>query len=89
MSRAPETQLESFVALQEKLGPILKRVLEVIEAGGYEGATLFEIRNKLDWDMNCVSGRVRDLVKMGLVVDSGNKRRNPRTNLRGIVWVKK
>lgn len=83
-----ETQLEAYESIQENIGPRRRRVLEVIEADPYSGATLFEICGKLGWPVNEVSGRVTELVTLGIVFDSKNRRRNPRTGRRGIVWVK-
>jgi len=52
----------------------------------YGGLTLFELVDKLQWPINCISGRVTELCKMGLVEDSGKRLVNPLTGKRGVVW---
>jgi predicted transcriptional regulator len=52
-----------------------------------KGATLFELVKALKWPVNCITGRVNELCKMGLVSDSGNLKKNPKTNRSAVIWV--
>lgn len=49
------------------------------------GATLMQLSDELAWPINCVTGRVNELVKAGLVRDSGTRRAN-RGGHTAIVW---
>lgn len=82
----PETQRESWEKTQERLGDKQARVLQVIRDSRF-GRTLFEVANVLGWPVNSVSGRVTELRKLGMVYDSRDRRINPETNKKAIVWL--
>lgn len=84
----PSTQLEAWDALQDSVEGKRLRVLSTIKSKR-NGLTLFEICNNLKWPVNRVSGRVTELRKKGLIVDSGQRRINPSSGKNGIVWVYK
>jgi hypothetical protein len=50
------------------------------------GATIHQAAHLLAIGDHQASGRIRELVLRGLVVDSGQRRRNPHSGLRAIVW---
>ena len=65
-----------------------KKRNEVLSVIKYlNGATFFDICAVLKWPVNCVTGCVNELCKAGVVKDSGNYRKNPKTNRSAIVWV--
>lgn len=80
----PETQLDSWDSLQETISSKRLKVFKAIESN--EGATLFELTKILNWPVNRVSGRVTELAKNELIVDSGTRRTNPESGKTGIVW---
>lgn len=81
-----ETQRTAFKELKNKQNKQLD-VLQAIKE--LRGATFFELVKRLDWPVNTITGRVNELVKIGLVVDSGQRRLNPITQKKGIVWILK
>lgn len=77
--------LAAWRDLQPKLGARQEQVLVIISEP--EGATLREIADRLDLDMSGVSPRVTELHELGLVVNSGRTRLNPRSGKMITVWV--
>ena len=86
MSNLPRTQLAAFDSIQEKLPRARQTVLDVISAAGESGIALHEISERLHWPINCVSGRVTELRKLGRVRDSGRRWTTPSHRL-AILWV--
>lgn len=80
----PTTQSDSFYSLGNKEA---KQMLVFTLIKNKKGATLFELVEYLTWPINRISGRVRELVKDGFVMDSGQIRINPESGKGGIVWV--
>lgn len=81
----PNTQIEAYQSLKPFLSNRRKLVYAVIS--GYDiGIALFEIQQKLGWPINCVSGRVTELRKLGLIEDRGQTVINPITGKRAIAW---
>lgn len=81
-----DTQLDAWDDLQETVAGKRQRVLVAIQESKNHGATLFELSNILNWPINRVSGRVTELSKLGLIVDSKERRINPSSGKKGIVW---
>jgi len=84
----PETQLDAWDDLQQTVANKRARVLRVIRGFG-TGATFHEIATFLGVPINRVTGRVRELVQAGTVEDSGERRINPNSGKKNIVWVQK
>jgi len=80
-----DTQLESFIKIGPKLYARQASVFQVI-AGSDNGMPLFKIVDKLGWPINRVSGRVTELAKRGLIIDSARREINPSSGRRAIVW---
>lgn len=83
----PDTQLEAWQAIQDSLCKKQNEVLQVIKSAPKSGKTLFELVDALEWPVNRISGRVRELSQKGLIVDSGARRINPASGKNGIVWI--
>lgn len=79
------TQIEAYQSLRPALSHRRKLVYEVISKYNI-GLGLFEIQQKLGWPINCVSGRVTELRKLGLIEDRGQTVINPVTGKRAIAW---
>lgn len=87
MKPTPDTQQMSFESLKPKLSARRQEVYDCIESSE-NGMTNFEIKDKLGWEINCVSGRCTELSdgKFPRIVDSGERRKNPKSGKSGIVW---
>lgn len=79
----PETQKESWEKLSRFLGDRHKQVLKAIEP---QGSTLFELKDKLKLPTHYISGRLTELSRKGKIFDSGERKINPNSNKRAIVW---
>jgi DNA-binding IclR family transcriptional regulator len=53
-----------------------------------EGVTAFEVAAAFHQRLNSISPRSASLKRKGLIRDSGERRLDPHTNRRSIVWVK-
>lgn len=82
----PETQRAAWEDIQERLPDKRAKVFGIIRIV-VGGLTLWEIAANLNWTINCVSGRVTELKKAGLIRDSGKRRINPDSGKAGIVWI--
>jgi len=78
-----QTSLEAYHEL-ENIGAKQGQVLALISA--HKGLCLFELANITGWAVNRITGRVNELVKMGLVEASDKRRLNQETNKNAIVW---
>ena len=78
-----QTQLEAYKSIENKNVKQMT-VLKAIKEN--KGATFFELVEILDWPINCITGRVNELCKIGLVKDSGKTKQNPKSKKSGIVW---
>lgn len=81
----PSTQIAAYQSLKPALSHRRKLVYEVISRYNI-GVPLFIIQQKLGWPINCVSGRVTELRKLGLIEDRGQTEVNPATGKRAIAW---
>lgn len=84
----PQTQLEAWASIQENLPDARRAVLLTILNAGKHGISTIAISEKLGWPINCVSGRITELKRVGLVEDSGRRCENP-SGRRGILWIKR
>lgn len=82
-----DTQRESWKEIRKSLGEMQQRVFEIIQDYSTHGATLFEVCKRLGKPPNEVSGRVTELCDARKIRDSGERRCNPRTRKKGIVYV--
>lgn len=79
-----DTQRTAFAELNNKQQ---KQALVLKAIKSYNGLTFFELVKILEWPINRVTPRVNELVKIGLVKDSGSTRVNPESRKSGVVWV--
>lgn len=82
-----DTQREAYEAILEKLPERRRAVADVILGSKDRGACLWDIALYLDWPINCVSGRVTELAKAGIITDSGRRAVNPKTGRRAVLWI--
>ncbi len=80
-----DTRLASWEAIQAELPGRQAEVFQVIARAAH-GMALYEIAETLALPINCITGRVRELVKAGRVRDSGTRRLNPRTGKHATLW---
>ena len=83
MPRIPDTQRAAYEDLLPKLGN--KQMVVYLAIQGM-ASTFFELEARLCWPINCITGRVKELVEKKLVKDTGLRRINPVTKKPGIVW---
>lgn len=79
-----DTQRTAFAELNNKQQ---KQALVLKAIKSYNGLTFFELVKILEWPINRVTPRVNELVKIGLVKDSGSTRVNPESMKSGVVWI--
>ena len=79
-----ETSEEAAKSLYS--GPIRERVRKIIEDMDCLGATDEELERRLNMKHQTVSARRRELVLMGMVKDSGVKRRTT-SGRKAVVWI--
>lgn len=78
-----DTQLEAYNTLKN----INKKQNEVLTAvTESRGVALFDLVSILGWPVNRITGRLNELVKAGIIEDSGERKLNPQTKKRAIVW---
>jgi hypothetical protein len=83
--RGVETSEEAAQALAPKCGRLQRLTLEAIGQRGATGFTFEEAANDLELDFRSIQPRISELRSKGLVVDSGQRRRNA-SGKRAIVW---
>ena len=79
------TSIEAKIKVEPKMGTINRKVYEFILNRGLHGATDQEIQTNLNMSGDNVRPSRGQLVKDGLVIDSGITRKNARGN-NCIVW---
>jgi len=80
-----DTQLASWDGVQGSLPERRRAVLGII-ASEPNGLPLFRVVQKIGWPVNCVSGRITELAKEGLIEDAGVRAVNPATGKSAVVW---
>jgi hypothetical protein len=80
------TSVEAADAIAPNLGRLQRLVLGVIKGRGARGATADECAAALSMDRWSTQPRTSELRRKGLIVDSGQRRRNE-TRKNAIVWV--
>lgn len=83
---ATDTSLDAAVKIKKSVRTLRSMVLAGIRACGDYGATDFELENGLGLIHQTLSARRRELVLLGSVIDSG-QRRHTRGGRTAIVWV--
>ena len=73
MSQMLDTSLEAYESIKKSLGNRQKKVLELFEKQPVPLCNAL-ISNLLYWPINCVTGRVKELREIGLLVDAGTKK---------------
>lgn len=81
----PDTQKQAWTDLQDKLSQKQISVLYAIKALGGK-ASLWQITNLLKWPINNISGRVTELKREKMIIDSGERSVNPKTMKKAIIW---
>ena len=84
-----ETGREAAEAINEKLGRLQRHVFDAVKARGANGLTPEEAANILLVDRVSVQPRFSELKAKGLIADSGQRRVNPSSRKRAVVWVAK
>jgi len=75
-------------SIEPKVGDIAQKVLTFVKACGPDGATCDEVEDALELRHQTASARVRELVQLGKLFDSGRERKT-RSGRRATVWVAK
>ena len=83
---APDTERKAAIAVYPRTGTQRRRVYDYLEQRGSRGATDWELAESLHISRTGVGARRNELMKEGLVKDSGLRRIGP-YGLKGIVWV--
>lgn len=83
----PTTSREAAQSIEPQLGNLEELVLEAIRASR-DGLTCDEVEEFTKLSHQCASARVNGLMKRGVIVDSGRKRKT-RSGRNAIVWIEK
>lgn len=83
---APDTSRAAADRIAGATGKLRARVFDLLQALGDNGATDQEIQDALQMPVSTETPRRWELVRAGLVVASGRKRKT-RSNCSAIVWV--
>lgn len=86
MTQMLDTSLSAYESIIDKLNEKQQKVLAILKADWTKNALCnYEIADWLDWPINCVTGRIKELRDKGLVVDDG-KRPGPPTGRSVHYW---
>jgi len=80
-----DTSMEAADAIAPKIGRLQRMVLAAISEAGADGLTTDELSALLNIDRGSSQPRTSELRLLGLIVDSGQRRKN-RSGIRAIVW---
>jgi hypothetical protein len=83
---APATSHEAAASMIDAAGVQRAKVMEVIALAGSQGATDAEVELETGFRAQSVSPRRGELVTLGVIVDSGQRRRTP-SGRSAIVWI--
>lgn len=84
--RYVDTSMEAAEKVAPHLGRLQRLVFETVKAAGPAGATTDEIAVHLRADRSSVQPRTCELKLLGMIRDSGDRRKNA-SGVRAIVWV--
>jgi hypothetical protein len=84
--RNVDTSVEAAVAIAPKLGRLQGLAEEAIRNAGRYGLTTEELAARLEMDRWSIQPRTTELLRKGIVRDSGLRRPNV-TGRRSIVWI--
>jgi len=80
-----DTSMEAAAAVAPKCGRLQRLALAAIKDAGPAGMTTDELADHLEVDRGSVQPRTSELRLLGLIRDSGQRRKN-RSGIRAIVW---
>lgn len=83
---APGTSQEAATEMAPHLGRLQKATREAIQSAGHNGLTADEAAAVLGLERWTVQPRLSELKAKGLIVDSGQRRKNI-TGKRAVVWI--
>lgn len=81
-----DTQMESWKKTREETQTKSQSEIFMAIQNAENGMTLFELVDHLGWPVNRISGRVTELGIDGRIADSGERRENPETGRKAVVW---
>jgi CRP-like cAMP-binding protein len=84
--RGISTSIEAAEAIAPSIGRLQRIVLSAIGDAGFRGLTSQELADLTGIDFGSVQPRTSELRRLGLISDSGDRRRN-RNGKRAIVWI--
>ena len=84
---SPETSHEAAADIAPKLGRLQRMVSRAVEGRQSKGLTPEEAADLLKMDRVSLQPRFSELKAKGLIVDSGQRRTNPSSRKRAVVWV--
>lgn len=80
-----DTSIEAAAAIEPHCGRLQRISLAAVKAAGSSGLTTDELAERLKVDRSSIQPRTSELKLMGLIGDSGQRRKN-RSGIRAIVW---
>ena len=83
--RYVDTSIAAAAAIAPQCGRLQRLALAAIKAAGPSGLTTDELASRLGLDRGSVQPRTSELKLLGLIRDSGQRRRNA-NGKRAIVW---
>jgi predicted transcriptional regulator len=84
--RGVDTSIEAAASISHATGRIQRMVYHAVGEVGARGLTCEELAERLRMERTTVQPRTSELKLLGLIEDSGERRRN-RNGKRAIVWV--
>ncbi len=80
-----DTSIEAAAAIESHCGRLQRMSLRGIREAGEAGLTTDELADRLNVDRGSIQPRTSELKLLGLICDSGQRRRNA-NGKRAIVW---
>jgi hypothetical protein len=81
-----DTGSEAAEAMNDKLGRLQRLVADTLRPAGPFGLTPEEAAEQTGLSRASIQPRFSELRRKGLIVDSGNRRRNPSSGKRAVAW---